>query len=98
MEIAKILITLIWLVIMLLVGLPCLIRGVYFTFKAVLNNEQRMVANNRFTRFNVFNALFVPGALNEAGVLYRHRAGKNLFVFVVLILITAAATSYLGTL
>ena len=98
MEFTKIIIEVVWLAILLAVGLPCLVRGMYFTFKAVSNNEPSVATKNRFTRFNPFNALFVPGALNEAGIQYRLRAAKNLLVFVVLILITAAVTSYNGTL
>ncbi len=83
---------------MLIVGLPSLIKGMYFTIKAVGNHNVNITKENRFTRFNTFNALFVPGALNEEGIKYRAKAGKNLLVFFGLFLITAAGGFFNGTL
>ena len=98
MEIVEIVISVVWLAILLVVGLPSLVKGMYFTIRAVGNNNASITKENRFTRFNIFNALFVPGALNEEGIKYRARACKNLLVFIGLILITAIGGFFNGTL
>ena len=88
MEIVESVISVLWFVIVLVVGVPCLAKGMYFTFRAVSNSNPEVITKNSYTRFNVFNALFVPNALNREGVKYRAKAGKNLFIFIVLVFIT----------
>jgi fumarate reductase subunit C len=96
MEIVELVISVLWFVIVLVVGVPCLAKGIYFTFRAVSNSNPEVMTKNRYTRFNVFNALLVPNALNKDGVQYRAKAGKNLLIFIVLVFITFVGGLFYG--
>ena len=77
------------------IGSVCLFRAIYFLVKALQNTVDGAL-NKTYTSFNRLNVLWVADCLNDSGKIYRHKAFKNVAVFITCCLLFLTTIQLVG--